>query len=70
MTDVELQDNINKKIFLVIISNRKIRLCYIQLGDNQREFSFGHTVYNGFELVRGHFEYIELTYWLKIDKNS
>lgn len=70
MTDVELQDSINKKIFFIIISYRKIKLCYIKLGENQREFSFGHTVCNDFELVRGYFEYIELTYWLKIIKKS
>lgn len=66
MTDVELQDTINKKIFFIIISNRKIR-WYIQLGDSQGEFGFSHTMYNEFELVRRHFEY---TYWLKNNKNS
>lgn len=67
MADVELQENINKKIFFIIISNRKVRLHQTQLGDSQREFDFGHTVYDQFEHVRGHFGCTDTTYWLKIN---
>lgn len=67
MTDAELQDNNNNKIIFINISNRKVRLLQTQLDDNQREFGFGHTMCNESGLVRGHFEYIEPTYQLKIN---